>query len=320
MNTQSFAAWSQLGHTLVSGVACLVLSAGVAQAQSAASPIHVTASFSVLADLVQQIGGSNVQVDVLVSAGGDAHTFAPKPAQVKQVGRAQVVFMNGMGFDGWMPRLLKAAAFKGHTVTASEGVTPVLAASEDEHHHTHAHGKPAQVNDPHVWQDPKQAQIYVQNIANGLCQVDATACAQYKANAVHYQQQLDQLDQEIRQAWQAVPAIQRLVITSHDAFGYYAHAYGVRFLAPQGISTESEPSAQGVSRLIRQIRREKAQALFVENIADPRLLEQIARETQTQVSPQRLYSDSLAASGPASTYLGMMRHNTQALLAAVRDR
>lgn len=294
----------------------LVTVAGLYAPAGAAEPaLRAVASFSILGDLVRQVGGERVAVEVLVGPGSDAHVYSPKPAQAKQVGQAQLVLSNGMGFDGWMARLLKSAGFKGRHVVASAGIQPLKGAA-DEHGHGHAHA----AADPHVWQDVGRVQAYVKNIAQGLCAVDAAGCDSYRSNAAAYGQQLDALDQEIRRAWSAIPAQQRLVISSHDAFGYYASAYGVRFLAPQGVSTDSEASAQGVARLVRQIRQEKASALFVESIADPRLIEQIARETGLKASSEGLYSDSLAPQGEAASYLGMMRYNTRVLIAAIQRR
>lgn len=294
----------------------LVTAAGLCAPAGAAEPaLRAVASFSILGDLVRQVGGERVAVEVLVGPGSDAHVYSPKPAQAKQVGQAQLVLSNGMGFDGWMARLLKSAGFKGRHVVASAGIQPLKGAA-DEHGHGHAHA----AADPHVWQDVARVQTYVKNIAQGLCAADAAGCDSYRSNAAAYGQQLDALDQEIRRAWSAIPAQQRLVISSHDAFGYYASAYGVRFLAPQGVSTDSEASAQGVARLVRQIRQEKASALFVESIADPRLIEQIARETGLKASSEGLYSDSLAPQGEAASYLGMMRYNTRVLIAAIQRR
>ena len=294
----------------------LVTVAGLCAPAGAAEPaLRAVASFSILGDLVRQVGGDRVSVNVLVGPGSDAHVYSPKPAQAKQVGQAQLVFSNGMGFDGWMARLLKSAGFKGRHVVASAGIQPLKGAA-DEHGHGHAHA----AADPHVWQDVARVRAYVKNIAQGLCAADAAGCDSYRSNAAAYGQQLDALDQEIRRAWSAIPAQQRLVISSHDAFGYYASAYGVRFLAPQGVSTDSEASAQGVARLVRQIRQEKASALFVESIADPRLIEQIARETGLKASSEGLYSDSLAPQGEAASYLGMMRYNTRVLIAAIQRR
>ncbi|MEN9384085.1 MAG: hypothetical protein RL323_1228 [Pseudomonadota bacterium] len=282
-------------------------------------PIKAVASFSILADWVQQVGGSRVRVDVLVGPGGDAHVFQPKPMQAKQVGQADVVFSSGLGFEGWMSRLLKTSAYKGRHVVLADSIgrksSPTTA---DEG------GKPplaTQGNDPHVWQDVRYAQLYVNRIAQALCETDAAGCEQYRRNADRYTEQLKALDSQIRAAWADVPVADRKVITSHDAFGYYAQAYGVHFLSPQGVSTESEASAQGVARLVRQIKREGAKALFVESVSNPRLIEQIARETGLRASAQRLFSDSLSpAAQPAGNYLDMMRHNTHALTRSVLGR
>ncbi|PRD64557.1 metal ABC transporter solute-binding protein, Zn/Mn family [Malikia granosa] len=299
----------------LAGVA-LALASGIAGPARAAEPVlSAVASFSILGDLVRQVGGERVAVEVLVGPGSDAHVYSPKPAQAKQVGQAPLVFSNGMGFDGWMARLLKSAGFKGRHVVASAGIQPIKGTA-DPHGHGHGHA----AADPHVWQDVARVQTYVKNIAQGLCAADAAGCEGYRSNAAAYGQQLERLEQEIRQAWGAIPAEKKLVISSHDAFGYYASAYGVRFLAPQGVSTDSEASAQGVARLVRQIRQEKASALFVESISDPRLIEQIARETGLKASTAGLYSDSLAPQGEAASYLGMMRYNTRVMIAAIQGR
>ncbi|MDP2018944.1 metal ABC transporter substrate-binding protein [Hydrogenophaga sp.] len=280
----------------------------------AQTPIQAVASFSILGDLVRQVGGDRVKVDVLVGAGSDAHVFQPTPAQARLVGQARVVFSNGLGFEGWMGRLLKTAGYKGQQVEVSQGIQPLKDGGHDSQKKGHEHGE----TDPHVWQSVGNAQVFVKNIARGLCRADAAGCDLYDRNASAYAAKLDALDTEIRAAWAPIPAAQRKVITSHDAFGYYARDFGVKFLAPQGVSTDSEASAKGVARLVRQIRQEQIKALFVESISDPRLIEQIGRETGVKPSGS-LYSDSLSASGgEASTYIDMMRFNTRALTTAVR--
>lgn len=298
---------------LLAALLCLPLLAS-AQAPSAA-PVRVVASFSILGDWVRAVGGERVAVDVLVGPGSDAHVFQPSPAHARQVGQAQAVFSVGMGFEGWLGRLLRTAAYKGPQVIVSKGIEPLRnRAGGKGHDHDHDHG----ATDPHAWQSVPQALVMVGRVTEGLCQADAAGCETYRANAVRYASQLRELDTEIRAAWATVPVAQRKVITSHDAFGYYARDYGVRFLAAQGVSTESEASAQGVARLVRQIRQEKVKALFVESIADPRLMEQIARETGVKPSGA-LFSDSLSPpGGPAATYIDLMRHNTRALVTAAR--
>lgn len=285
------------------------------QAQNPA-PIKAVASFSILGDLVQQVGGNRVAVDVLVGPGSDAHVFQPTPSQARRVGQAQIVFSNGLGFEGWMSRLLNTASYKGRHVVASQGIEPVKGKADDHgHQHGHSHGGAA---DPHAWQSVANVITYVGNIAKGLCEVDASGCDVYQRNAGAYIAQLRTLDADIKTAWATIPLAQRKVITSHDAFGYYAKAYGVKFLAAQGVSTESEASAKGVAQLVRQIKKENIKALFVESISDPRLIAQIGRETGAKPSGA-LYSDSLSApTGEAGSYIAMMRFNTQSLTAAVR--
>ena len=303
-------------------LALAALSPGL-QAQTQA-PIKAVASFSILGDMVQRVGGDRVVVDVLVGPGGDAHVFQPKPSQAKLIGQAQIVFSNGLGFEGWMSRLLNTASYKGRHVVVSEGIKPIEA--EEAHGHDHkshskkGHGHDHGEIDPHAWQSVPNAMAYVGNIAKGLCAVDAAGCDSYQRNATAYAAELKALDTDIRALWAVIPPAQRKVITSHDAFGYYAKEYGVTFLAPQGVSTESEASAKGVAQLVRQIKKENIKALFVENISDPRLIAQIGRETGVKPAGE-LFSDALTDSkGPAATYLSMMRANTTALTQAVKGQ
>ncbi len=298
------------------GLATVALSPAL-RAQTPA-PIKAVASFSILGDLVRQVGGDRVAVDVLVGPGSDAHVFQPTPSQARLVGQAQIVFSNGLGFEGWMTRLLNTARYKGRHVVASQGVKPIQVEEEHDHHKPGGkHGHPHDDADPHAWQSVPNAMVYVGNIAKGLCAADAAGCDRYQKNAAAYTAQLRALDADIKSAWTAIPAAQRKVITSHDAFAYYAKAYGVQFLAPQGVNTDSEASAKGVAQLVRQIKKEQIKALFVESIADPRLIAQIGRETGVKPSGE-LFSDSLsAASGPATDYVAMMRANTTALTQAI---
>lgn len=286
-----------------------------------APAVQAVASFSILGDMVKQVGGNRVNVDVLVGPGADAHVYQPTPNQAKTVANAHVLFSNGLGFEGWMSRLMKSANYTGIHVVATQGMDALKTAHDhDGKHsahksqgHTHHHGP----TDPHAWQSVTHAVQYVRNITKGLCNADAAGCESYQKNAAAYTAQLKALDAEVRTAWSAIPQAQRKVITGHDAFGYYAHAYGVRFLSPQGVSTESEATAKGVARLVRQIRAENVKALFVENISNPRLIEQIGRETGIQPAGE-LYSDSLSpAGGPADSYIKMIRHNTTALTSAI---
>ncbi|MFD1712470.1 metal ABC transporter substrate-binding protein [Ottowia sp. GY511] len=297
------------------------LAGALALPAQAAEPLRVVASFSILADMVRQVGGDRVAVQALVGPGEDAHVFQPSPSHARQVGQAQLLVTNGLGYEGWMARLLQSAGYKGPQVEAARGVRTLDAAPSANHDHDHGHGDHDHDHgptDPHAWQDVANAKIYVQNIVTGLCAADAAGCAGYRTRAERYTAELSQLDADIRAAWAPVPAAQRKVITSHAAYAYYGRAYGVRFFAARGLSTDSEPSAKVVAQLVRQIRSEGIRALFVENVSDPRLIEQLARETGLRPSGT-LYSDALTpAGGDATTYVAMMRENTRRLVGAVR--
>ena len=272
-------------------------------ASRAAEPVPVVASFSILADFVRQVGGERVAVTALVGANGDAHVYQPSPADAKRLASARLVVVNGLGFEGWIPRLAKASGTKAEVVTASIGVRP-LEMEEDGHGPGHGH-----VADPHAWQDVANARRYVEVIRDALGKADPEGAQAYAANATAYIAQLDRLDAEVRDAAARIPAQRKRVITTHDAFGYFAAAYGFQFIAPQGVSTEAEASARDVAGIIRQIRSEKIPAVFLENVSDPRLMERITRETGAKIGA-RLYSDALSGQdGPAGTYIDMMRNN-----------
>jgi zinc/manganese transport system substrate-binding protein len=229
---------------------------------SAQMKLKVVATFSILGDLVTQVGGDRIDVVTLVGPDTDAHTYQPKPADARALAEAQALVSNGLGFEGWIDRLAKAAPFKGRAIVATAGVPTIVAGHG--HGHGHAHGP-----DAHAWQDVARARRYVANIAAGLGTADAVNAAYYRERALDYDKRLAELDQWIKAEIGKVPAAQRKVITGHDAFGYFAKAYGVQFNAPRGYSTESQPSAKDVAALIRQVREQKIKALFVENMTNP---------------------------------------------------
>ena len=286
----------------------------------AADRLPVVASFSILGDMVSRVGGDRVSVTTLVGPDGDAHVYEPTPNDVKAVAGAKLLVVNGLGFEGWMSRLAEASGYAGPTTVASEGVKPREMAEEEDHHdhaevdhaaHDH-HGV-----DPHAWQDVANAVTYVKNIAAGLDAADPDGKATYDANATAYVAELEALDAEVRAAMSALPADRRKIITSHDAFGYFGAAYGLELLAPEGVSTESEATAADVAGIIRQIREDAIPAIFVENIKDRRLIDQIAAETHAVVGGE-LYTDALSAKdGPAPTYIDMIRHNIGTLTEAL---
>jgi zinc/manganese transport system substrate-binding protein len=268
--------------------------------------LNVVATFSILADLVKNVGGERVEVKSLVGPNGDAHVYQPTPNDAKMVSDARLVFVNGLGFEGWMARLVKASGTKAAMVTATKGVKP---RKMDEGGHAEA--------DPHAWQSVPNVKVYVANIYDALAAADPAGKATYAANAAAYLAKLDALDLQVRAAVAAIPVDRRKIITTHDAFGYFGAAYGVAFIAPQGVSTESEVSARDVAKIITQIRKQNIPAVFLENVTDERLLRRIGEESGARVGGT-LYSDALTDDkGPAPTYLDMMRHNVKQLAEAL---
>lgn len=297
---------------------------GVLATTSAYGPAHgqqrlrVVASFTILADLVAAIGGDRIELVTLVGADKDAHTYQPTAGDSRAVAAAQVLVTNGHGFEPWADRLAGAAPFKGRRIVASSGVARDRQLAEE---HQHGHGGRGHVaragTDPHMWQDVALARRYVAAIAQGLAEADAAGAEGYRQRAEAYDRRLAELDAWVRQSIAALPATKRRVITGHDAFQYFARAYGVKFLAPTGVSTAQEASARDVASLIQQIRRENIRAVFVENMSSPKLVEQIAREAGAVVGPT-LYVDALSPpGGPADSYEKMFRHNVSALVAGM---
>ncbi|MCC9598399.1 MULTISPECIES: metal ABC transporter solute-binding protein, Zn/Mn family [unclassified Rubrivivax] len=277
---------------------------------------RIVASFSILADLVREVAPLDFEVGSLVGADADAHAWEPRPGDVRKLAGADLVVVNGLGFEGWMTRLVKNSGYRGEIVVASAGITPRHAA-HDDHDHDHGHGHDHGDADPHAWQDLAHAQRYVATIAAALARRWPQRRAEFEARAAAYGERLAVLDTRLRRLVDTVPREQRRVITSHDAFGYLGAAYGIEFLAPQGWTTHSEPSAAAVGRLVRQIRQQKVRAVFVENISDPRLVERIARETGARLGG-RLYSDALSApGGPAASFVALYEYNVRALVAGM---
>ena len=309
----------------------------------ATEPTRVVATFSILGDMAKRIGGKHLEITTLVGPGGDAHVYKPTPAAARAVSNAGVLVVNGLEFEGWLDRLIDASDFNGTRSVATKGVEPIAfednqdTHTEGEHHddrggkhhddhgeehhddhgeeHAHHHG----VFDPHAWLDLHNAIIYVDNITVALAQVDPDNAATFYKNRAAYVAEIQALDAEIHKLVDGLPNDRRTVVTSHDAFQYFGRTYGLTFVAPQGLSTDSEASAKGVARLIERIRAEGISAVFVENIADPRLLQQIANETDATIGGT-LYPGALSGpDGPAPTYLDMMRHNAKTLVHALRS-
>ncbi|MGL4241547.1 MAG: metal ABC transporter solute-binding protein, Zn/Mn family [Beijerinckiaceae bacterium] len=307
---------------LAAGAACVFASAALAQSGEGRLP--VVASFSIVGDIVQEIGGGRIALTTLVKPGFDAHVYTPTPADAKAIGEAKLVITNGLGFEGWMRRLQQSTASRAAFVEAAKGVKALEEKTGGHSHgHSHAHG----ALDPHAWQSVANVKTYAANIRDALIAADPDGTAAYEANAARYIADLEALDADIRAAVARIPIDRRKAITSHDAFGYFQQAYGIAFSAPRGISTESEPSAKDVARIIQQIRREKIAAVFIENLTDPRLMAQIAKESGAKIGgalvadtltprEQRL-PDGSTRRGVAPTYIQMMRHNIRVISEAL---
>jgi len=273
-----------------------------------ASPLHaagrlnVVASFSILGDFVRTIGGDNISLTTLVGPDSDVHVFTPSPSDAKTVADARLLVVNGLGLEGWLPRLLQSSASKAQSVVATTGIAPLKLGSDA---------------DPHAWQSVANAKLYVAKIRDALMAADPADAEAFRSRATRYLAELDALDAEVHAAIGKLPPERRKVISTHDAFGYFAAAYGIAFIAPLGVSTETEPSARDIAKIIAQVRAEKIPAVFLENISDDRLVGRIAAETGARIGGT-LFSDSLTGEkGDAPTYIAMVRHNIKALTSAL---
>jgi len=280
----------------------------------ATEPLSVVASFSILADMVKQVGGPHVAVTSLVGPNSDAHVFDPTPADAKRLAAAKLVIVNGLGFEGWMDRLIKSSGYKGPVVIASRGVKTLPMAHHDHGHgHKHSHTAP----DPHAWQSLPNVRQYVENIKSALSTAMPAQAADFQARASDYLKQIDLLEKSTQARIAAVPMERRRVITSHDAFGYFAHAYKVNFYPLQGLSTGSEPSAADVARIVNEIKKNKVTAIFAENISDPRVLERVAKDTGATIGGT-LYADALSEPGTqADTFLKLFAYNVDTILTGI---
>lgn len=292
-----------------------VMMPGFALAQTK-KPVQVVASFSILGDLVKQIGGDRVSVASLVGPNSDAHVYRATPQDAKTVKEADLLVVNGLGFDGFMPRLVKSSGSKARIITASNGLKPLEKPKSAGHGHDHGHdhGK----HDPHAWQSMDAVKLYVANIRDGLIAADKEGEATFRTNAEKYLAELDKAKAEITALLGSIPK-DRLILTNHDAFGYFAREFGLKMEGARGLSTEAEPSAQDIARIVRLARERKAKAVFLENVADPRIAEQLAKETGARLGGT-LYSDALTdEKGPAPTYLALMRHNAKTIADALKN-
>src|SRR5580700_7471162 len=289
---------------LVLAILALAISIAPATAQDSPkqAPLKVVASFSILGDFVKNVGGERVEVTTLVGADGDVHVYTPTPADARKVAEARLLVVNGFGLEGWLPRLLQAAGGKASIVTVTKGIAPLRLGSDA---------------DPHAWQSVANAKLYVANIRDALAAADPSDADYFASKAEAYLAKLEALDGEVRQAVGQIPENRRQVISTHDAFGYFAARYGIRFIAPLGVSTEQEASARDIAAIIKQVKAAHIPAVFLERISDPRLMRRISAETGARIGGT-LYSDSLSdEKGEAPTYIDMVRHNIRTLTSAL---
>jgi zinc/manganese transport system substrate-binding protein len=283
-------------------LALLICLVAFATPSRADGRLNVVASFSILGDVVRNVGGDGVNVTTLVGPNADVHVYTPAPQDAKRIADAKLVVVNGLGLEGWLPRLVQSAGGKATVVVASNGVAPLTRGSDA---------------DPHAWQSVANAKIYVVNIRDALSAADPADADAFRANAAHYLTELDALDAEVKAAVDKIPPERRKVISTHDAFSYFARDYGIQFIAPLGVSTETEPSARDIADIIGQIRKAKIPAVFLENMTDDRLIGRIAAETGAKVGGT-LISDALTdEKGDSPTYIAMVRHNIRALTSAL---
>ena len=276
---------------------CILFLANAVSAND--SSIRVVTSFSILEDLVKELGGQYVSVVNLVGRNSDAHMYQPKPSDAVAIAKADLVVFNGLGFEGWIPRLIKNSGYKNQQIIASRGVDAIKNGKEI---------------DPHAWQSFHNIRLYIQNISQMLIQLRPQHVEALTKRQQKYLDSVSNLEQRLKKQFANIPPNKRIVVTSHDAFGYLGREFKIQFLAPLGLSLEIEASAEDVAAIIDQIREQSVKALFVENINNPRLLELISAETNVTIGG-RLYSDALSeVEGPAGTYLKMMRYNIESLI------
>jgi zinc/manganese transport system substrate-binding protein len=297
---------ARLRYVITFVLACAGAASGWQAQAQAPEKLPVVATFSILADFARNVGGERIEVTALVGPDGDTHVYQPKPADAKELGAARLILVNGLGLEGWIDRLIKASGAKAPVIVTTKDISPQQMREE---------GRIGP--DPHAWQSIANAKIYVANIRDALITVDPGGALVYRANADNYLGKLDVLEKDVTAEIAKIPPGRRQIITTHDAFGYFGTAYGFRFIAPEGVSTETEASARDVAKIIRQIKAQNIPAVFLENVTDPRLVRNIAAESGAKIGGT-LYSDALSSpDGPAGSYIEMMRNNIRELSAAL---
>jgi zinc/manganese transport system substrate-binding protein len=281
----------------------------------AADRITVVATFSVIADMLANVGGGRIDIRTIVGAGGDCELYQPTPADVATVAEARAVFINDLNeeFEPWLEPLLKQSLFKGTKVVVTRGVRTLTA---EEEHPVSGRQLPSAI-DQHAWLDPKNGVVYVRNIAAALIRLDPPHADEYRARVAAYTKEIQAVDDWAREEIARVPADKRRALASHDSLQYIANAYGITLLAVNGWTNKSEPSAAELAKLAQQIRASRVKALFLDSITDPRAMQRIAGETGAVIGGT-LYGDSLSPKdGEADSYIEMLRHDVSTLKAGM---
>lgn len=292
----------------------ILLLAGCGAPAAAVEPAQALAVESFLADITRNVAGDRMTVDSLIPEGLDPHAFDPTPQDVARISQSQVLIINGAGLEGWLQPVLENAGGERLVIEACAGLQ-ARAHTENEASDEHAGG-----TDPHFWLDPISVVKYVENIRDGLSQVDPANADAYTQNADSYIAQLRELDGWIRQQIETIPPERRLLVTNHESFGYYADRYGLTVVGAiiPSASTNAAPSAQELARLTEAIRATGAPAIFLETGTNQQLAEQLAAETGIRVvTGLQTHSLTLPGSGEAD-YIHMMRYNTEKIVQALQ--
>jgi ABC-type Zn uptake system ZnuABC Zn-binding protein ZnuA len=266
--------------------------------------LTVVTTLTVLADLIQQVGGEKIEVKSLVPPGGEVHTYQPKPDDIRTLAQAKIVFYNGAHLEDWIDETIRSAGKPNlPIVVLSEGL-PLIKESGNE-------------PNPHLWLDVANAKAYVEKIRDGLSKVDGANTGYYADRAKSYLAQLDELDKWIQAEVETIPRARRKLVTFHDAFPYFARRYGFTLVGVLVSSPGKEPSARELTTLARRIKREQVPAVFAEAQFSPKAMDVLASDTGARVITN-LYNDSLSAGPEANSYVALMKHNVTQIVNALK--
>lgn len=303
---------------LAGGVLAGCGSAGGGQEGESDAEVRVAATTSVIQDLAEQVGGERVEVTSIVPVGGSPETFQPSPRDAARISESQIVFENGLGLDDWIEDLVESAGGEGQTVVElTDGLEPIEGEEHGEEEPEgdgaeEGHGEGHAEGDPHFWLDAGYAQVYAEKIRDALVEVDPDGAGEYEANAEEYLAALEELDGYIAEQAETIPEENRKLVTTHEAFAYFAEAYGFELEGSIIQNPEAEPSSREVAEVVTMIKGENVPAIFTEPQFNGGLADTIANEADVEV--YELYSDTLVEDDSGNTYEAMMRTNIDRLV------